>query len=92
MATAGRELRQAQRGQTHVVLVPLPVETLGAWHKEAVPHIRRIGQALAKQTGKNESEVVKHLFQRLGLLLQRGNAALILSRQPFFPGNTDGNP
>ena len=29
-------------------------------------------------------EVTRHLFQRLGVLLARGNAALILNRVPVY--------
>ena len=46
--------------------------------------ISRIGKALAGHTGKLESEVVSHLFQRLGILLAKGNSALVLSRSPHI--------
>ena len=37
---------------------------------------------LASHTGKKADEQIKHLFQRLGILLMRGNSALILNRTP----------
>ena len=67
------------------MFIPLPVETLGGWHEVAVDQIKKVGRALARQTGKDESEYVRHLFQRLCVLLVKGNAALFLNRVPVFP-------
>ena len=40
----------------------------------------------ARQTGQDEAEKQRHLFQRLAVLLARGNAeALILNRLPTHP-------
>ena len=68
-----------------IVFVPLPVEALGGWHETATVHIKRIGRALARNTGKDEDETVRHLFQRLGVLVAKGNAALFINRVPSFP-------
>ena len=68
-----------------IAFIPLPVETLGGWHEKAVDQIRKLARALARNTGKEEEESTRHLFQRLGVLLVRGNAALILNRIPSFP-------
>ena len=38
-----------------------------------------------KSSGKEEGDAVRHLFQRLGFLLVKGNAALMLNRIPSFP-------
>ena len=67
------------------VFVPLPVETFGAWHQEAAVEITRIARALARETGKDDKTAIRHLFQRLGISLARGNAALFLSRKPDCP-------
>ena len=37
---------------------------------------------MASHTGKEAVEQSKHVFQRLGILLMRGNSALILNRTP----------
>ena len=59
----------------------LPVKTLGGWHKEAEKQVARIGRELARSTaGADQKTSINHLFQRLSLTLQKGNAALILSR------------
>ena len=47
---------------------------------------------LASHTGSKAEETTKHLFQQFGLLLMRGNAALILSWTPFHvDGAVDGD-
>ena len=66
----------------NIAFVPLPVETLGAWHADAVPEITRIARVLARETGKEEKMAISHIFKRLSISLARGNAALILSRKP----------
>ena len=68
-----------------MVFIPLPAETLGGWHDQAVLQVRKLGSALARQTGQEESVAIGHLFQRLSVLLVRGNAALFLNRTPSFP-------
>ena len=47
--------------------------------------VERLGAALARQSGQEEEEVVRHLWGKLGMLLQRGNAAILANRVPSFP-------
>jgi hypothetical protein len=68
-----------------ISFIPLPVETLGGWHKKAVEQFRKLARAQARSTGKEEDDAIRHLFQRLGVLLVKGNAALLLNRIPSFP-------
>ena len=68
-----------------MVFVLLPVETLGGWHEQAVIQIKRMGAALARNTGQDEADKTRHLFQRLAVLLAKGNAALFLNRLPSHP-------
>ena len=68
-----------------LAFIPLPVETLGGWHKKAVEQLKKLARAQARCTGKEEDDSVRHLFQRLGVLLVKGNAALLLNRIPSFP-------
>ena len=51
----------------------------------AVREVERLGAALARQTGQEEDEAVRHLWGKLGMLLQRGNAAILANRVPSFP-------
>ena len=55
--------------------------------------ITRLGRQLARNLGKDEDEVVRHLRQRLGVLIVRDNAAMMASRHPTFaPPEVDGDP
>ena len=47
--------------------------------------VERLGAALARQSGQEEDEAVRHLWGKLGILLQRGNAAILANRVPSFP-------
>ena len=71
-----------------ITFIPLPVETLGGWHEAATLQVTKLGTALARQTGLEESVEVSRLFQRLSLLLVKGNSALFLTRNPSFPDPT----
>ena len=68
-----------------ISFIPLPVETLGGWHDKAAEQLRKLARAQARSSGREEDECVRHLFQRLGVLLVKGNAALLLNRIPSFP-------
>ena len=68
-----------------VKFLPLPIETLGRWHSQAICTIGKLAKQLAGHTWGLEAEVTSHLYQRLGILLMKGNAALIISRSPDFP-------
>ena len=59
---------------------PLPLDTLGAWGESTVKEVRKIGSALARQTGGEEGEVIRHLVQRISVILMRINSNLILNR------------
>ena len=77
--------------RTAGAFVPLAMESLGGWQKVAIAKVRRLGGALVRHTGQEESEAVRHLFERLSVLLVKGNAALLLNRVPSFAETvTDG--
>ena len=65
-----------------LVFCPFVLDTFGAWHSRAVTETKKLGQALARSTGQCDSEAVSHLFQRLSVLLIRGNAILMVNRVP----------
>ena len=50
----------------------------------AAEELRKLARAQARSSGKEEDESVRHLFQRLSVLLVKGNAALLLNRIPSF--------
>ena len=68
-----------------MVFIPMVVETFGGWEESAADQITKLGGALARHTGEEESEKTRHLYQRLAVLLVRGNAALFLNRLPNHP-------
>ena len=52
----------------------------------------KLGRQLARNLGKDEDEVVRHLRQRLGVLIARDNAMMMSSRHPTFsPADVDGD-
>ena len=55
------------------------------WLEETVAQVKKLASAQARQTGEDRSEAIRHLYQKLSVLLTRGNAALLLNRQPSFP-------
>jgi hypothetical protein len=56
------------------------MEALGGWHKEAAASVSKLSRQLASHTGREE-ETMRHLFQRLGLLLMRGKTAIACKKE-----------
>ena len=71
-----------------IAFISLPVETLGGWNAKAELVIKKLARAQARTTGKDEDEAIRHLFQRLAVLLVKGNAALLVNRVPSHPPPT----
>ena len=94
-ATAGHALGEAHRRKLDksweachgqgIEFLPLAVECLGAWHPLAIAELKKLGSALARQTGEEESTTIQRLFQRLSISLVKGNAALFNNRSPPEP-------
>ena len=59
--------------------------TFGGWHEVAEAQVKKIASALAQHNGQEEGEALSHTWSRLGVLLQRGNAAMMANRIPSFP-------
>ena len=53
--------------------------------KVAIQQLRKLGSALARHTGTDESESINHLMTRTSILLQKGLSALLLNRIPNHP-------
>ena len=60
----------------------LAVDSMGAWHDRAVAEIKKLGSMLARASGEEDSQAIHHVFQRLSVLLAKGNSSIILSRTP----------
>ena len=70
---------------------PLPVDTLGAWSESMVVQVKRMGSALARNRGEDNSDVIRHLTQKVAVVLVRMNASMLLNRAPHnTPTNIDG--
>ena len=97
-AVAGQALALAKRrklarhhSECHgngIIFSPLAVETLGGWDAEAVEHIDDIARFQSLRSSNPDAR--RHLWQRLGITLQRGNAALFARRRPTQPTYVDG--
>ena len=57
-------------------MLPIAIETLGAWGTEGLSFIKTIGQKIQRLTGNKRSTFF--LFQSISIAVQRGNAASIL--------------
>ena len=69
----------------------MAVETFGGWHEVAEHQVKKLASALARHNGQEEGEAISHTWSRLGVLLQRGNAAMMANRIPSFPApDVDG--
>ena len=63
-----------------ITFLPLAAESLGGWHMVAVQQVENLAATLARHTGKKEEEAQRRLFQKLGVLLVKGNCALFTNR------------
>ena len=79
--------------QQGISFIPLAMDTLGGVHKVMVEQVKKLGATLARHRGEDEQLETRHLFQRLSLLLMRGNAVLLVNRVPegdTLEGTIDG--
>ena len=67
-----------------ISFLPLAMDTFGGYHKEGLQTLTKLGRQLARAVGREESEVVRHLRQRVAVLLVRDNVAMLCSRSPTF--------
>ena len=67
---------------------------LWPWHatvwEVAVEQIDKIIQVMAATRGEEPVELSLHTFQRLGIVLQRGNTAIMARRVDFLSAEVDG--
>ena len=65
-----------------IAFIPLVVERLGGWEADALFHLRAIAKQTAARSASLAPIAIRQFFQRLSVLLQRSNAALIAARAP----------
>ena len=73
-----------------ISFVPLVAESFGGWSHEAVETIKSIGYHQGQRLGLPTSETISHLFQKLAILLWKGNAHMWTSRAPINLPFVDG--
>ena len=64
-----------------LVFAPIAIETLGVWGPSASEICAEIGGRIANKTGDTRS--FAFLKQRLGIAVQRGNAAAVIGTVPL---------
>ena len=75
-----------------IEFVPLVVDTFGGWHEASIAAIKRLGKQVGRAVGKEESEAVSQLRQRLAVMLAKDNASMITARAPTVtPADIDGD-
>ena len=75
----------------HSKTVALACHSMGGWSEVAVEQIDKIIQVMAATRGEEPAELSLHTFQRLGIVLQRGNAAMMARRMDFLSAEVDGS-
>ena len=68
--------------------LPLAVESLGGWEADAEKQIDEIARFQTIRASNPHAR--RHLWQRLGIVLQKGNAALLARRSPTQLSRVDG--
>ena len=77
--------------QEGIAFIPIPVGALGGFHNKIVETICKLAKQPSKNTQREESLVINHLFERLSIQLMKGNSALFTSRAPALtPSLVDG--
>ena len=72
--------RDCKREAIQFFTIVMEALALGGWHKEAAASVSKLSRQLASHTGREE-ETMRHLFQRLGLLLMRGKTAIACKKE-----------
>ena len=68
--------------QQGIEFVPVVANSVGGWHNEALTQFRKLGSALSRNTGTEESVCIGQVIMKSSVLLQKG---LILNRSPNLP-------
>ena len=86
--SAAIEMRKSSKNRQHldncraqgIFFQPLVVETFGGWDADAVKFLKDIARLDARRWAKNDAIEINQFFQRLSVVLQRGNASLLINR------------
>ena len=91
-ARIGKFRKYGDKIPPEVALIPLAVTTFGAWEENAAINLREISKQQASNQRIDSSKLLRHFFERLSVVLQRENGAMLIERSPLnsLPGHVDG--
>ena len=64
-------------------LIPLPVSTFGAWEDVAAANLKELVRTQSANLRVEPAKLQRHFFERLSIILQRENGAMLLERSPL---------
>ena len=81
-ANIGEEIKNKKYEElTHDFdFTPIAVETMGSWGSETLKFLKELGSRIDIHTGNKRA--TSELFQSLGMIVQKGNAASMLGTLP----------
>ena len=65
-----------------LAFLPLAMDSQGGWRKVAEGEVRKLGSAVGRQKGQEESEATSQLLQKFSVLLMKGNCGMLLNSSP----------
>ena len=73
-------------------MIPLAVTTFGAWEENAAVNLKEFSKQQAANQRIDSGKLLRHFFERLSVVLQRENGAMLIERSPLnnLPGHVDG--
>jgi len=74
-----KEQKYAALASTHII-IPVSLETFGAWHFDSLSFVRELGRRAAQITG--DQRETTFLLQRISVAVQRGNASSVRGSLP----------
>ena len=91
-ARIGKFRKYGDKIPPEIALVPLAVTTFGAWEENAVINLKEISKQQAANQRIDGGKLLCHFFERLSVVLQRENGAMLIERSPLnnLPGHVDG--
>ena len=74
-------------------LIPLAVSTIGAWEDNAALNLKEIIKQQSANWRSDGAKLLRHFFERLSIVLQRENGAMLIERSPLrdLPSHIDGS-
>ena len=69
-----------------ITFLPMAAESLGGWHLVPEFKVGKVAASLSPHSGHEKGQALRHLWGRLGILLQRGNAVILSNQIPTHPG------